>query len=291
MGYHQLAIALASQEKLAFQGPDAIKWTYTIMTFGPTNGPATFITFIHDIDSQWKPMAQQKGLIIDDNTNCINYILLNSVTRIIAYPIPRYDLAINEEFGQGVFFWLWDAPMEYHQLAVALASQEKLAFQGPDAIKWTYTIMTFGPTNGPATFITFIHDIDSQWKAMAQQKGLIIDDNTNTKIIVDDIFSWAKSLSMALIYIKCQLCVCQAYPLSLSLQKSHIFPKFFEFVGIDICSDGNCPTMSKHQILEHWPQLETVCDVAQIIGFAQFYSKFILQFELRIAPLCNLTTN
>jgi hypothetical protein len=80
-----------------------------------------------------------------------------------------------------------------------------------------YTVLPFGPTNGPATFITFIHNINSQWKAMVQQKGLIIDDNTNTKIIVDDIFSRAKSLSMALIYIKCQLRVCQAYRLSLSL--------------------------------------------------------------------------
>ncbi len=41
---------------------------------------------------------------------CVNYIPQNSVTQIIAYPIPRCNLSINEEFGQGVFFWLWDAP-------------------------------------------------------------------------------------------------------------------------------------------------------------------------------------
>jgi hypothetical protein len=110
---------------------------------------------------------------------CVNYIPLNSVTWIIAYPISRCNSAINEEFGQGAFFWLWDASMGYHQLDVALASQEKLAFEEPNAIKWTYIIMPFGPTTGPATFITFIHNIDSQWKAMAQQTGLIIDDNTN----------------------------------------------------------------------------------------------------------------
>jgi hypothetical protein len=74
----------------------------------------------------------------------LNYILLNSVTWIIAYPIPHCDFAINEEVGLGIFFWLWDAPMGYHQLAVALASQDKLAFQGPNAIKWTYTVMPFG---------------------------------------------------------------------------------------------------------------------------------------------------
>jgi hypothetical protein len=38
---------------------------------------------------------------------------------------------------------MFDAPMGYHQLAVALASQDKLAFQGVDAIKWKYTVMPF----------------------------------------------------------------------------------------------------------------------------------------------------
>ncbi len=151
---------------------------------------------------------------------CINYIPLNLVTRIIAYPIPQCDSAINEVFGMGILYWLFDAPMGYHQLAVVLASQEKLAFQGPNVIKWTYTVMPFGPTNSPATFINFIHDVNSQWKALTQKSGMVIDDDTNTKIIVDDIFSWAKLLEAALLYIECQLCVCQSYQLSLSLRKS-----------------------------------------------------------------------
>jgi hypothetical protein len=142
---------------------------------------------------------------------CVNYIPLNSITRIIAYPIPWCNLAINEEFGLGVLYWLFDAPMGYHQLAITLANQEKLAFQGPDAIKWTYRVMPFGPTNGPATFMNFIHDIDSRWKVLAEKSGLVINSNTNTKIIVGDIFSWAKTINNALLYIKCQLYVCQSY--------------------------------------------------------------------------------
>jgi hypothetical protein len=39
---------------------------------------------------------------------------------------------------------------------------------------------------------------------------------------MDDIFSWAKSLETTVLYIECQLCVCQAYQLLLSLCKSHI---------------------------------------------------------------------
>jgi len=39
--------------------------------------------------------------------------------------------------------WMFDLPMGFHQLAVALASREKLAFQGVDGIKWTYTVVPF----------------------------------------------------------------------------------------------------------------------------------------------------
>jgi hypothetical protein len=77
-------------------------------------------------------------------------------------------LAIIKEFGLGILYQLFDARMGYYQLAVVLARWEKLAFQGPNAIKWTYTVMSF-PTNGPAIFINFIHDFDSQWKALTQQ--------------------------------------------------------------------------------------------------------------------------
>jgi hypothetical protein len=151
--------------------------------------------------------------------------------------------------------------------------------------------MPFGPTNGPTTFINFIHDVNSQWNALAQKSGMVINDDTNTKNIVDNIFSWAKLLDVALLYIKCHLHVCQSYQLSLSVRKNHIFLKCFNFFGINFCLDENHPAMSKHQLLEHWPQSEIVQDVAKIVGFTQFYSKFIPQFELRITPLCNLTTN
>jgi hypothetical protein len=62
-------------------------------------------------------------------------------------------MAVGMAFGSSKFLWIYDALMGYHQLSVSLETQEKLAFQGPDAIKWTYTVMPFGPTNGPAMFI------------------------------------------------------------------------------------------------------------------------------------------
>ncbi len=113
--------------------------------------------------------------------------------------------------------------------------------------------MPFGPTNGPATFISFIHDVDSQWKALATSCGISINKQTNTRIIVDNIVNHGLNLSTSLQYMECQLRVCQAYCLSLSLKKSFIFPKQFKFIGNDVCPDGNHPAQSKHQLLTTWP--------------------------------------
>ena len=85
--------------------------------------------------------------------------------------------------------------------------------------------------------------------------------------------------------MECQLRVCRAYRLSLSLKKSHIFPQHFEFFGNDVSPDGNRPAQTKHQLLESWLHPEIVRDIAKFIGFAQFYSVYIHHFELRIAPL------
>ena len=206
---------------------------------------------------------------------CVNYVPLNLVTCIIAHPIPRCDSAVFVEFGNGKFLWLFDAPSGYHQLADEKESQEKLAFQGPDSIKWTYTVMPFGPTNGPATFINMIYDVDSQWKALATSVGITVGDATDTRIIVDYMVSHGPTVDISLLYMECQLRVCRSYHLSLSLKKCFIFPRRFKFVGNDVSPDGNRPAQMKHQLLELWPKPEIVRDVAKFVGFAQFYSVVI----------------
>jgi hypothetical protein len=70
-----------------------------------------------------------------------------------------------------------------------------------------------------------IHDLNSVWKKVAKSQGLSFDDNTNTNIIVDDIFNLAKTFAKALQYIKCQLCICKVYRLTLSLRKVIFFKK------------------------------------------------------------------
>jgi hypothetical protein len=73
-------------------------------------------------------------------------------------------------------------------------------------------------------------------------------------------------------------------PISEPSQKL-FFPARFKFIGIDICEDGNPLVQSKHSLLKTWPAPEFVRDIVKLIGFAQFYSQFIPNFEMRVAPL------
>ncbi len=94
--------------------------------------------------------------------------------------------------------------------------QEKLAFQGLDVIKWVYNVMQFGPTNGPATFIMMVHNINSMWKETVTLVGLTAGDNVDTRIIIDVIVNWAKLFNQALQFIECQLRVAKDYCLIFS---------------------------------------------------------------------------
>jgi hypothetical protein len=85
-------------------------------------------------------------------------------------------------------------------------------------------VMPFGPTNGPTTFVNFIYDVNTQWKALETSVGITVGDNTDTRIIVDDILSHGPTIETSICYMECQLKVCILYCLSLSLKKSFIFP-------------------------------------------------------------------
>ena len=73
----------------------------------------------------------------------------------------------------------------------------KLAFTGPDASLYTYGVMSFGPVNVPVIFICMMFNINGEWYLVAKNNGVLINDNTNTKIIADTCLNWAISKDQA----------------------------------------------------------------------------------------------
>ena len=103
-----------------------------------------------------------------------------------------------------------------------------------------------GPVNGPVIFIIFGHDMDATWKELGMTRGIDFHDGLGSKLIVDDIYSWAPTWMKFIDYLICQLDVCLSQNLSLSLKKCLFCPERMEFVGHDVCENGNRPAQSKH---------------------------------------------
>ena len=177
------------------------------------------------------------------------------------------------EFGDGRLYWMFDCPMGYHQVEVNARSQPKLAFAGPNARLYTWRVMPFGPVNGPTIFINLMLDINQEWQQLAISKGISIDEDTNTKLIVDDVFNHAKGESNAFLYMESQLYIAARRRLSISLPKSSFFPDRVEFVGVDVGIDSNMPAKSKHELLRKWPKPVDIRAVASFICFGMWYQK------------------
>ena len=86
-----------------------------------------------------------------------------------------------------------------------------------------------------------MHDLDSIWKQLAVARGIDIGDDTDAKIIVNDLFDWSHQEDIASMCTECQFRAAQSQ-ISLSF---HSFPKQVEFIGHDICQDWDRPAMSK----------------------------------------------
>ena len=50
-----------------------------------------------------------------------------------------------------------------------------------------------------------MHDMNFEWQQLALRRDVPIGPNTNTKIIVDDLFNFAEDFTTALDYMECQL--------------------------------------------------------------------------------------
>ena len=138
---------------------------------------------------------------------CVNYICLNQVTLVMVSPIPRCDNASMCKFGDGGHYWLLDCPMGYHQVRVNKRSRPKLAFAGPGAKMYTYNVMPFGPVNGPEIFIRMMFDINTEWPDLAMNNNVTINEDTNFKLIVDDVFSHAITEDSAFKHMESQLII------------------------------------------------------------------------------------
>jgi len=80
------------------------------------------------------------------------------VTQLFEYPIGRYDGAIEDLGDSAGILWLicLDKAQGCHQIEVRKCDCQKLAFFGPEGLKWTFKVLSLGPTNVPPFYTAMI---------------------------------------------------------------------------------------------------------------------------------------
>ena len=97
-----------------------------------------------------------------------------------------------------------------------------------------YIVIPFGLVNRPMNFIQMMFNMTSKCQKPTKSKGVYIDEDTNTNIIVNTMFNQAKMLDLAFQYMECQFEVANRQHLSLSLPTSLFFPTRLDFIGVNI---------------------------------------------------------
>ena len=76
-------------------------------------------------------------------------------------------------------------------MEVNVRPREKLAFAGPNASMYTYRVIPFGTDNDLPIFIGMMLDMIFDWKTLAKSRGVAINEDAKTNIIVDDFLNHA----------------------------------------------------------------------------------------------------
>ena len=102
---------------------------------------------------------------------CVDYHILNQITQVDAYPMPRVE-ELLDSVGTSTFITTLDLAKGYWQVPVAPKDQPKTAFITPKGL-FEFTTMPFGLCSAPATFQRLM---DKVLRGTEKFTGVYLDD-------------------------------------------------------------------------------------------------------------------
>jgi len=196
------------------------------------------------------------------------------------FPIPRCDDAVSEIGPDAKYFLSMDLDAGYWQVRVEEESKPKLAFFTPQGKKH-WNCMPMGVLNAQSVFAAMMITISADWMRLAALADL---STAGSKVIVDDVLLYAKTIVELLAFFRIVLGVLRHYSATVKLKKCKFMPDRCEFVGVDVLPEGNSPAKSKHATFASIPSPESWSDLRMIIGMFGFYSQWLYNYEVRIKP-------
>ena len=160
------------------------------------------------------------------------------------------------------------------------SDQEKLAFFAPIGSNKTYTVLPFGPTNVPDFYTIMMQASRKEWfllfvgtKHIIHVTSAPITIICNENIIIDDILPYSNQV-LTLIHYFCVIKMFTKYRLPFKLIKCELFKSRIEFFGHDLTTYGNCPAVSKFELIENLPLPSHAISLLSFIDICSFYIRY-----------------
>ncbi|KAI7279554.1 hypothetical protein KC343_g1963 [Hortaea werneckii] len=206
---------------------------------------------------------------------CVDYRGLNAITKKNRHPLPLISETLDR-LGRAACYSSIDLKDAYHRIPVKKGDEWKTAFRTRHG-HFEYMVMPFGLTNAPATFQSYFN------RALA---GLV---DTSCVVYLDDILVYSDSHENHVRDLREVLARLRKFSLYARLKKCTFFTKEVEFLGYIVSTSGVSMDNRRVAAIEEWPRPMTLREVQVLLGFTNFYGRFIRNYSKIVAPLTSLS--
>jgi len=225
----------------------------------PTGSPILFI-----------PKPNGRGLRL-----CVDYRRLNAVTIPSRYPLPLMQ-ELQDRVQGARYFTKMDLKNGFNLIRIRDGDEWKTAFRTRYGL-YEFNVMPFGLTNTPSTFQDMMNHIQSD----------VLD--IGVLAYMDNILVYAKTEKEHDTLVKTVLERLQQNGLAVSPEKCVWKAEEVEFLGYIIGRNGVSMSQDKVEAILSWNSPTSVKETQSVLGFANFYRRFIQDYSRIARPMMELT--
>ena len=206
---------------------------------------------------------------------CIDYRLLNLVTCLDAYPLPRIEDVFDAFFG-AVIFSVVDMKDAYFHVKIRPSDRELTAFISHRGL-FQFVNMAFGFSNAPATWQSSADEMFSDYLWIF------------CLVYMDDLIIYSKDFDSHMEHLEKVFQRLSNYKVHLNPKKCHFAQESVEYLGHTVSKNGISPNPNKVKAILNMPAPTTLKEVRSFTGLAGYYRRFIPNFAAIGEPLYKLT--